>query len=216
MPTKIIDCYISIPKIGDELFSNIICKILNNYEKLQQVNDEQIFLYYHNAPRYFTRATDFQPHFWNEKDGEKLSVSVKTISCSSSADSKIICDILNSNIFYLWFIMLSDCRHLNPREIYEFSFNISNVIHDIKTNLISLCKALMKDYIKNRNRKHTIYRATGEVEYDEYFPKFSKPIIDEIDTVLARHYGFTEEELDFIINYDIKYRMGDELNDSED
>ena len=25
-------------------------------------------------------------------------------------------------------------------------------------------------------------------------------------------YGFTEEELDFIINYDIKYRMGDELN----
>ena len=25
--------------------------------------------------------------------------------------------------------------------------------------------------------------------------------------------GFTEEELDFIINYDIKYRMGDELNE---
>jgi hypothetical protein len=25
----------------------------------------------------------------------------------------------------------------------------------------------------------------------------------------------TEEELDFIINYDIKYRMGDELNDNE-
>jgi hypothetical protein len=24
----------------------------------------------------------------------------------------------------------------------------------------------------------------------------------------ARHYGFTDEELDFIINYDIKYRMG--------
>jgi len=31
---------------------------------------------------------------------------------------------------------------------------------------------------------------------------------DEIDTVLARLYSFTEEELDFIINYDIKYRMG--------
>ena len=37
-----------------------------------------------------------------------------------------------------------------------------------------------------------------------FVPKY----IDEIDTVLARHYGFTEEELDFIINYDIKYRMG--------
>ena len=28
--------------------------------------------------------------------------------------------------------------------------------------------------------------------------------------VLAEHYGFTEEELYFIINYDIKYRMGRE------
>jgi hypothetical protein len=26
--------------------------------------------------------------------------------------------------------------------------------------------------------------------------------------VLARHYGFTEAELDFIIHYGIKYRMG--------
>ena len=41
--------------------------------------------------------------------------------------------------------------------------------------------------------------------------KKSKSIIDEIDKVLAVHYGFTDEELDFIINYDIKYRMGDEL-----
>ncbi len=45
------------------------------------------------------------------------------------------------------------------------------------------------------------------------YPKASKPIIDEIDCVLARHYGFTEEELDFIINYDIKYRMGRETEE---
>ena len=30
--------------------------------------------------------------------------------------------------------------------------------------------------------------------------------------LLAKRYGFTEEELNFIINYDIKYRMGDKLN----
>jgi hypothetical protein len=35
-----------------------------------------------------------------------------------------------------------------------------------------------------------------------------KTIIAEIDCMLAQHYGFTDEELDFIINYDIKYRMG--------
>lgn len=37
-----------------------------------------------------------------------------------------------------------------------------------------------------------------------------------IDTILAQHYGFTEEELDFTINYDIKYRMGKALFGEED
>jgi hypothetical protein len=34
------------------------------------------------------------------------------------------------------------------------------------------------------------------------------PLIDQIVTLLAQHYGFTEKQLDFIIKYDIKYRMG--------
>ena len=48
------------------------------------------------------------------------------------------------------------------------------------------------------------------ITYEEFFAGGSKPIVDEIDRVLAEHYGFTDEELDFIINYDIKYRMGRE------
>jgi hypothetical protein len=36
------------------------------------------------------------------------------------------------------------------------------------------------------------------------------------DIVLAKHYGFTDEELDFIINYDIKYRMGREGENADD
>jgi hypothetical protein len=32
---------------------------------------------------------------------------------------------------------------------------------------------------------------------------------------LAQHYGFTDEELDFIINYDIKYGMGSELSEND-
>jgi len=34
------------------------------------------------------------------------------------------------------------------------------------------------------------------------------PVHDDNYRVLAPHKGFTGEELDFIINYDIKYRMG--------
>lgn len=71
----------------------------------------------------------------------------------------------------------------------------------------------MLDLERNKGRKKCLYNSTGYVEYDEYYPKLSKCIIDEIDKHLSIHYGFTEEELDFIINHDIKYRMDDELND---
>jgi hypothetical protein len=66
----------------------------------------------------------------------------------------------------------------------------------------------MRSFRQNAERTTVKYKGTGVVQYDEFRIKPSKPIIDEIDRVLAQHYGFTDEELDFIINYDIKYRMG--------
>jgi hypothetical protein len=39
--------------------------------------------------------------------------------------------------------------------------------------------------------------------------------IVDLDRVLAQHYGFTDEELDFLINYDIKYRMGRDIGAEE-
>jgi hypothetical protein len=41
------------------------------------------------------------------------------------------------------------------------------------------------------------------------------PICGGIDTVLAGHYGFTAE-LDFILNYDIKYRLGRSTGEAEE
>ena len=58
-------------------------------------------------------------------------------------------------------------------------------------------------------------KSTGRTETQSFKVQKSKPIIDEIDRILAKHYGFTDEELDFIINYDIKYRMGENSEDSK-
>ena len=84
---------------------------------------------------------------------------------------------------------------------------------DHKDTLVKINQQLMDDYRKHAARKETQYKTTGKVVYDEFYPKHSKPIIDEIDRILAKHYGFTDEELDFIINYDIKYRMGRDNGD---
>lgn len=84
---------------------------------------------------------------------------------------------------------------------------------EYSAHLKLMVDTLMKDYIKNSMIKERNQKLTGLVRYREFYPVQSKGIIDEIDKLLAKHYGFTDEELDFIINYDIKYRMGDELNE---
>ena len=70
--------------------------------------------------------------------------------------------------------------------------------------------------LRNNAYHYTINSKTNGPQDTVTYRKFySKSLMDEIDKVLAEHYGFTDEELDFIINYDIKYRMGDELNSEE-
>jgi len=69
----------------------------------------------------------------------------------------------------------------------------------------------MQDYKDN-----SWIRKRAECEYQEFRPSQSKTMIDKIDRFLAEHYGFTTEELDFIINYDIKYRMGQDSGEDDD
>ena len=82
-------------------------------------------------------------------------------------------------------------------------------------SLTQLAKMLETDLNKKKLTLVVNSQTRGTVKSYVFKKRLSKPIIDEIDKVLAKHYGFTEEELDFIINYDIKYRMGDELGGEE-
>jgi hypothetical protein len=104
--------------------------------------------------------------------------------------------------------MTTNCRDLNPFDLQQFPIGISQMSLDTKKELIRLSEILMTDYKDKSCLKLKQSASTGEIQYQEFYPRKSKPIIDEIDRILAQHYGFTEEELDFIINYDIKYRMG--------
>jgi hypothetical protein len=79
----------------------------------------------------------------------------------------------------------------------------------IKKSLELLSKKLEDTMVANTS----FWRKSGLL-IESVDSRPTKPIIDEIDRALAEHYGFTDEELDFIINYDIKYRLGqDESND---
>ena len=156
---------------------------------------------------------NFIPYFWNERDGERTSSQVKTLTLAESAMPEAVLAALNSSLFYWWFLILSDCRHLNLREIKSFPLGLDRMTPGVKRRLRNAAGRLMESFKHHKRRKRISYKTTGMVVYDEFEQKPSKPIVDEIDRALAVHYGFTDEELDFIVNYDIKYRMGRENAD---
>ena len=117
--------------------------------------------------------------------------------------------LLSSGLFWWWYTITSNLRDLNPSDIYGIKI-AKSVIEDFK--LERLGEIYLDDLVKNSILLTREQRNVGTTQTQSFKISKSKNIIDEIDKVLAKHYGFTEEELDFIINYDIKYRMGDELN----
>ena len=204
----------TIPKTGNILSTNILNKISKQcHLSLFLDKNSGGRIYYHNAPQYFTRFTDFVPFFQNALGEQIQSSHVKSVGVIESNDTMLIISILNSSLFNWFYILCSNCRDLTSREIYNFPIDLNAISIELTGELEALASELMVDYQKRAQRKSCFYKATGNVLYDEFYPKLSKPIIDKIDTLLAQHYGFTEEELDFIINYDIKYRMGRELEE---
>ncbi|WP_347723988.1 Eco57I restriction-modification methylase domain-containing protein [Lysinibacillus capsici] len=201
--------YNSIPKLSSSVEGKIWNKIIR---KRALVNDlgtrsDEIKIYYHNGPRYWIRAMDFVPYFWNEKDGVKMSSHVKPLHVKTIEDGAVVSAMINSSLFFWWFILLSNCRDLSAREINNFPLGLSQMPRQVKSKLVELNSALMLDYQAKAQRKHAKY-STGKVEYDEFYPRLSKGIIDMIDDVLGSYFELNTVELQYIKNFEIKVRLG--------
>jgi hypothetical protein len=195
------------PKVSTSTEREILAKMpihrLGNYFD----EDASECLYWHRIPGYFIKAVDFVPYFFSDRDGEKKSEDYKVFGLKRKTDKGVIVALLNSSLFYWCWFSISEGYHCGKHEVLDFPVDLDSLTPTAKNRLSQLAHELMADLKANSKRRVRNQRTTN-VKYDEFYPSLSKPIIDEIDRVLARHYGFTDEELDFIINYDIKYRMG--------
>ncbi len=195
----------AIPKVSSPLHYQVLMK-LNRHRSAWREASSSLgnAVLYHSAPVNWIRSHTYTPYFHSERDGEKKSTELKSLYSQSNAVPSLH-SILCSTTFFIWWSSHSDCYHLNKPEISTFPVLSVDAFSSISRKLEADMQAHSKRRVYN-------YKTTGRVEYDEFYMKLSKPIVDEIDRVLAEHYGFTDDELDFIINYDIKYRMGRDAN----
>jgi hypothetical protein len=203
----------SLPKLSSDLEASIGRKLSQDRRRLASfyAATAQHQIYYSRKVGYFLQVLDFQPRVLDGQGTLRAPSEFKELSFGSKVHAKAALCCLNSSLFYWFVTTLSDCRHVNKREVDNFLVDLDRLTAgDPGHQLQELAQILMDD-LRQNSEERVMRFAHDTLTVQSIIPKRSKPIIDEIDRVLARHYGFTDEELDFIINYDIKYRMGDEL-----
>ena len=97
---------------------------------------------------------------------------------------------------------------VDTRKIVAFPCSIDGMDKAVPISLQGKVQQLMHDFKSNSIWIKNEYKRYGKLSIQSFQPRLSKPIIDEIDTDLALHYGINDKELDFIKNFDLKYRMG--------
>ncbi len=160
-------------------------------------------IYVHRIVRYFIKALDFVPVFIGASGQRGRSEDYKPFQFRKDATHFMVA-LLNSSLFYWFWRTHSDGFHCGYGDVFQFPHEyVMRGSHDAFSPLASR----LMGALRRSSAEKTISTRTGVIRYQEFYPKSTKPILDEIDAALGRHYGFSPEELDFLVNYDIKYRL---------
>jgi len=207
----------SVPKVGSALEISILDKLWRvNADVASAVSDNATAtVFYTRKVHAFLNILDFVPDIRDGRGRRRDPSEQKTLTFASRSTADAALCALNSTLFRWFLATFSDCRNLNRREVLGFRVDLDRMVAQHGEALSVLARRLsqnLKDTSEVRQMKFG-----GEIlKVQCIIPKHSKPIIDEIDSLLAQYYGFDIDELEFIVNYDIKYRVGADGDDGED
>jgi len=190
-------------KTGSSLANSIFAKLSAHRHTLGELaagGNSHVWL--HDAPTYWVRALTFEPN-QGRKSGR--SGHYRRLATANAESAQILAAVLSSSTFYLFFKLTSNCRDLGRSEWSRFPIN--PLPGEARGRLSATGEALQQALRVSARIRTRVY-PSGPVEYEEYFPALAKSALDEIDRILAAHYGLTEPELEHILEYDLKYRMG--------
>ena len=153
---------------------------------------------------YFLLFLDIIPRMEEIKTGmRRLPSELKMLPLSSKEEVYSVIAALSSSIFFWYWNVLSDCRNLNRRDILAFPMNVNSLPTNYQTILSKLGIKYTNELKKN---SRNMIKSGLRIQTFEY--SACKKIIDHIDNFLAKIFQFDANEADYIMNYDIKYRIG--------
>jgi hypothetical protein len=187
----------SLEKLGSSLDTCAFAKLTSSSSRLDGAHTtvSKHCVYYTRKFGYFLCFLDFVPRVVEMRTGRQVPPSELKDICFATEETvlAVVAALSSSTFFWFWNVLSDLAFPLDPELL---SAPNRACLAELGNEYLEVLKRSSREMQKSGLRLQTFEYAS------------TKPILDQVDAVLAEHYGFTDEELDFIINYDIKYRLG--------
>ena len=194
-----------LPKAGSVAEVSVLRKMFKNRQVLDFEKSGGKKIYYRAAGgRYWNVVTNYSTHTSAEK-------------YLSTRYTPQICACLSSSLFWFYQQVYTDGLNLKVYEIEHFPVpDFENVDNRVLDKLENIYLRYLKDIERNANQRDASGSSSYNVDsFKEYKIGYSKKIIDEIDDFIGPLYGLTKDEVEFIKNYEIEFRMADYMTPEE-
>ena len=147
----------AIPKVSSRIHLQVLLMLLGSERRLRNALDTRGQsvqpILYHSAPVNWIRSHSVAPYFRSDRDGEKVPNGLNTLAPVPGVKRNIHA-IISSTAFFVWWLSLSDCYHLNRPEVLTFPLCGDDL-------LISLSRELEEDMQTKSRRRIYQYKSTG-------------------------------------------------------
>lgn len=188
-----------IAKIGNDVKLSILKKIadlpFNYYDFISEEKN--------NNPLYLNQRITFWTKCFCEPE---KSSEYKTHYVNSGCSNLALSAILNSSLFYMLWETYSDCWHITKKDLSKIRFDSRFLEKKVQRKLEQLEKNLETALKENRE-----YIYSKQTEYIYIHRKCYKEIL-AIDNYVSELYGLTDEEKQYVNEYNLKYRLSQETN----
>lgn len=199
----------AVPKVGDEIERLILQKVQASGRAIgtHKSSGSSSIVNYSRKVGYFLQVIDFTPLVLSGDGTQRPPSEFKTIYLASAEAARAVLASLNSSLFYWFITLLSDCRHLNKREVEAFPL-ATTLLDPAYIKPVDAAVSLLMEDLQKQSENRVMKFKHDQLTVQCLLPKKSWPSVQRLDDLVTGAYGLSPEEMDYIRNYDIKYRMG--------
>lgn len=190
-----------IAKISKPIESQILSKLFKATPIGDLLANNGLPVYYRTVGgRYFKVVTNYTTYSNKESSFNVKSEWRNVVACA-----------LSSSLAFWFYQVYSNNLSWSTYDIFDFTIPVKEITSKQKTQIEELYKRYVTDIEKNVNTRNVSVESKYTMDvFKEYKIVRSKAIIDEIDDYIGPLYGLTQEEIDFIKNYELEFRMAGE------